>query len=144
MAAPFLAGTGTGQLVGLTFMQDNVAASQTDVQLTIAEVAAAAGNAVDEYTMPWDGEVVGVSFKLSAAGTTGAFTIGATINGTEDTDTTITVGTSTSNYKRVGRGQCEFTAGQRIGAEITTAAGWDGTTADLGVTVWCLVNLDGV
>ena len=35
-------------------------------------------------------------------------------------------------------------AGDRIGAEITTGGTWDGTTADLVVTVWVLLYLDGI
>lgn len=133
-----------GQLVQLTFMQDAVAASQTDVQLPIAEVNAAAGNAVDGYVMPFAGEIVGLSWLLTAAGTTGAFTIGPTIAGTEKTALTSTVGTATSGRVTAPRGTATFNAGDSIGAEITTAAGWDGTSADLGVSVWVLLYLDGI
>ena len=41
-----------GQLLALTFMQDAVAASQSNVQLPIAEVNAGAANAIDGYVMP--------------------------------------------------------------------------------------------
>ena len=133
-----------GQLVQLTFMQDAVAASQTDVQLPIAEVNAAAGNAVDGYVMPFAGEIVALSWLLTAAGTTGAFTIGPTIGGTEKTALQSTVGTATSGRTSAIRGTAAFNAGDSIGAEITTAAGWDGTTADLGVSVWVLLYLDGI
>lgn len=133
-----------GQLVGLPFMQDNLAASQTDVQLLIAEVASAAGNAVDGYAMPWPGEVVGVSYVLSAAGSAGTLTIGATIDGTEDADTTQSVTTAVSGYGRVVRGAAAFTAGQVIGAEITTGGTWNGTSSDLGVIVWVLLYLAGI
>lgn len=133
-----------GQLVPLVFMQDAVAASQTDVQLPIAEVNAGAGNAIDGYIMPFAGEIIGISYKLSAAGTTGAFTIGPTIGGTEQANLTVTVGTTTSGRATVVRDTYRFVAGAEIGAEITTAAGWDGTTADLGVTVWVLLYIDGV
>lgn len=133
-----------GQLVQLTFMQDAVAASQTDVQLPIAEVNAAAGNAIDGYVMPFAGEIVGVSYKLSAAGTTGTFTIGPTIGGTEQAGLTVTVGTTTSGRATVARDTYKFVAGADIGAEITTGGTWDGVTADLGVSVWVLLYLDGI
>ena len=136
--------TSKGQLISVRYMQGAVAAGQTDVQLNAAEVATPHTLAVDEVSMPWPGEIVGLSWQLSAAGTTGNFTIGATINGTEDADTTITVGTAQRGYLRVPREKARFVAGDRIGAEITTAAGWDGTTADLLVTVWCLVQLEGI
>lgn len=133
-----------GQLVGLQFMQDAVAASQTDVQLPIAEVNAAAGNAIDGYIAPFAGEIVGISWKLSAAGTAGVFTIGPTIAGTEKTALTQTVGTAASGRATVLRGSVPFDAGADIGAEITTNGSWDGTSADLGVTVWVLLYLDGI
>lgn len=133
-----------GQLVQLTFMQDAVAASQTDVQLPIAEVNAGAGNAVDGYVMPFGGEIVAVSWLLTAAGTAGTFTIGPTVGGTEKTTLTQTVGTATSGRGVVPRGTVLFNAGDSIGAEITTNGSWDGTTADLGVSVWVLLYLDGI
>lgn len=133
-----------GQLVPLVFMQDAVAASQTDVQLPIAEVNAGAGNAVVGYIAPWAGEIVGISWLITAAGTTGTFTIGPTVGGTEKTSLTQTVGTATSGRALVARSTIPFAAGDEIGAEITTGGTWDGTTADLGVTVWVLLYVDGI
>jgi hypothetical protein len=94
--------------------------------------------------MPFSGEIVAVGYATSAAATAGTLTIGATIGGTEDADTTITVTTGTSGYVRVPRGQCVFSAGDLIGAEITTSASWDGTAADLSVVVYALVSLEGI
>lgn len=131
-----------GQLIALQLAQDAVAASQTDVQLvTPGETTTPL---TEGYVMPWPGEVVGLSYLLNAAGTAGTFTIGATVNGTEDTDTTVTVGTNASSYKKIPRGACRFIAGDAIGAEITTNGSWDGTTSDLIVTVWCLVYMDAI
>lgn len=134
--------TSKGQLVPLVFGQDAVAASQTNVQLPVA--IGEGSQAVDGYEVPWSGEVVGVSYTLSAAGSAGVFTIGATINGTEDADSTVTVGTNAAGYTRIPRGLVRFVAGDSIGAEITTDGSWNGTTADLSVTVWALVYLEGV
>lgn len=133
-----------GQVVALTFMQDNVAASQTDVQLFVAEVAAAAGNAVDGITMPWAGEIIGISYNLSAAATAGTLAIGPTIDGTEATDPVLAVTTGTSGSDTAKRGTTRFAAGAKIGAEITTNGSWDGTTADLVATVWVAVELSGI
>jgi hypothetical protein len=132
------------QLVALTFMQEAVAASQTDVQITIAQVDSAANNAVDGYTMPWAGTIVGISYSLSAAASAGALTIGPTVGGTEKADPTLSVTTGTSGSDTALRGAATFEAGNVIGAEITTDGSWNATTADLGVTVWCLVELSGV
>lgn len=133
-----------GQVVALNFMQDNLAASQTDVQLFVAEVAAAAGIAVDAVTMPWAGEIIAISYATSAAATAGTLTIGATINGTEAADPTLTVTTGTGGSDTAKRGTARFAAGDKIGAEITTNGSWDGTTADLVATVWVAVELAGI
>lgn len=133
-----------GQLVPLTFMQDALAASQTDVQLLIAEVAAAASNAVDGYVMPFAGEIVAISGRLSAAATAGTLTIGPTVGGTEKTALTQTVTTGQSPRGTCLRGTVPFAAGDLVGAEITTDGTWDGTTADLAVTVWVLLHVEGI
>lgn len=133
-----------GQLVPLTFMQDAVAASQTNVQLPIAEVTAGAGNAIDGYVMPFAGEIVAVSAILSAAATAGTLTVGATIAGTEAADPTLSITTATTASDTCPRGTAQFAAGATIGAEITSGGTWDGTTADLGVTVWVLLYVDGI
>lgn len=133
-----------GQLVQLTFMQDALAASQTDVQLTIAEVTGPAAIANDAYVMPFAGEIVAVSADLSAAGSAGSLTVGPTINGTECADPTLSITTAQTAYDVCPRGTNQFAAGARIGAEITTAAGWNGTTADLAVSVFVLLYVDGI
>jgi hypothetical protein len=133
-----------GQLVPLVFMQDALAASQTDVQLLIAEVASAASNAIDGYVMPFAGEIVGITARLSAAATAGTLTVGPTVNGTEKTDPTLSITTAQSASDTAVRGTTGFAAGDLIGAEITTGGTWDGTTADLGVVVWVLLYLDGI
>lgn len=134
-----------GQLIPIQFMQDDVAASQTDVQLTIVQEDDAASNqSINGVIMPFAGQIVGVTWKLSAAGTTGTFTIGPTVGGTEKTALTQTVGTAASGRGTVPRGTVTFNAGDEIGAEITTGGTWDGTTSDLAVWVWVLLELDGI
>lgn len=131
-----------GQLVCLTFGQDALAASQTDVQLPTA--MAEASMAVDGYTAPWAGRVVAVAASTSAAATAGTLTVGATFGGTEDADTTLTVTTATEAYKLVPRAAAEFSAGTRIGCEITTSGTWDGTSADLVAQVCVVYDVDGI
>lgn len=131
-----------GQLVALHFMQAAVAASQTDAQLQLIEATAAAANT--EYIMPWPGEVIGVSYALTVAGSAGVFTAGPTINGTEVAGLRKTVGTTTEGRGVVARGTATVAAGDNIGAEITTDGSWNGATADLLVTVWVLQYLEGI
>ncbi len=135
-----------GQLVALTFHQADVAASQTDVQLSVAAVDNAADDqlAVDGYVVPWDGEIVAVTARLSAAGSAGSLTVGATVGGTEKADPTLTITTAQSASDTAPRGTSVFAAGDLIGAEITTDGSWNGTTADLTVVVWVLLHLDGI
>lgn len=135
--------TSKGQLVTFDFGQDAVAASQSNVELP-AVGPEEGGTIVTGYTSPFRGEIVGVSYNLSAAGSAGTLSIGATIDGTEDADTTLVVTTAQADYQRVPRGMARFEAGQRIGAEITTDGSWNGTTADLSVRVWALVYLEGI
>lgn len=144
MGAPLYDATSRGQLVALHFMQDAVAASQTNVQLPIAEVAAGAQNAIAGYIMPRGGEILGISWLLTAAGTAGVFTIGPTIGGTEQATLTQTVGTAASGYQWLSVDKVapvSFVAGNEIGAEITTDGSWDGTSSDLVVTVWVLLDI---
>ncbi len=133
-----------GQVVLLTFYQDAVAASQTNVQLSVNENAATGISLVEGYTMPFAGEVVAIAADLDAAGSAGVFTVGATIGGTEDADTTITMGTATGVSLAVNRGLAEFVAGDVIGSEITTDGSWDGTASDLLVTLYVLLELEGI
>lgn len=136
-----------GQLVPLVFMQDAVAASQTNVQLPIAETndgTTTSVNASDEYVMPFDGEIVAITAALTAAATAGTLTVGPTVNGTEEADPTLSITTATEARDKAARGTATFVAGDLIGAEITTGGTWDGTTADLVVVVWVLLHLEGI
>lgn len=129
-------------MVVYSFGQDTVAANQTDVQLNVG--IGEASQAVDSYVAPWKGDVIGIAYTLSAAGTAGTFTIGATNNGTENTNTTMTVGTTTEGYRSIARGVMPVVEGDNIGAEITTNGSWDGTSADLSVQVYVIYRLAGI
>lgn len=131
-------------IVPLHFSQDNVAASQSDVQLPVMEVTGAAGNTVNGYAMPWKGTIVGVSASLSAAASAGTLTVGPTVDGAEQTDPTLSITTATNDTDTAARGVATFDEGAVIGAEITTSSNWDGTTADLTATVWVMLEVTGV
>lgn len=133
-----------GQIVPFVFVQDNVAASQTDVQLNIQEVASAAALLIDGLSMPWSGSVVGISVDTSAAASAGSLAVGVTLDGTEQTATTQTITTATAASAVFAQTAVPFVAGQKLGVEITTAAGWNATTADLAVIVYVLLDCQGV
>lgn len=142
MTAPIIRSTSRGQLVPLIFAQDAVAASQTNVQLVVPGETTTP--LVEGYEMPFAGEIVALSYTLNAAGTAGVFTIGATVNGTEDADSTVTVGTNAASYTVIPRGAIKFVAGDSLGAEITTDGSWDGTTSDLSVVLWVMLYVEGI
>lgn len=129
-----------GQMFPILFGQNDVAISQTDVQLP-----AFTGNAVG-CVMPFAGEIVAVSYLLSANKTAGTLTIGPTVGGVERSALTITAANAVaSGRKIVKRTTATFVAGAEIGAEITTDAGFlPNGTADLSVAVWVILSLEGI
>lgn len=132
-----------GQLVTLTFMQSGVAANQTDADLPIVETGAEdGGTAVTAHTIPYPFDILAMSCSLSAAASAGTLTINPTVGGTADTTLQIDVTTGTEGYDKVGvvRGK----AGDSVGVQINTDNSWDGTTADLAVTLYVMVYLDNI
>lgn len=141
---------GKGQLAPLVFMQSDAAASQSNAALTVAEVrdtAASADdqNAADGYVVPFDGEIVAISVRASAARSNGTLTAEAMIGSTATGLTVALNGTNTqSAYSKQGRGSDTFKAGDKIGARLTTDASWAPVTADIVVVVWVLLALKGI
>lgn len=138
--------TSRGQLVPFAFYQADLAASQTDVQLSTSAVDNAADDQLqsDGYVVPFDGEIVAITAQLSAAAGAGSMTVGPTIGGTEKTDPTLSITTAVAARDTAPRGSTPFVAGDVIGAEITTSGSWNATGADLTVVVWCLLYIDGI
>jgi hypothetical protein len=126
------------QIIPVTFAQANVAASQTDVQLKDAT------NGVEGVTMAFPGIIVGLTIDLSAASTGGQLTVGVTINGTEVAATTQTITTATAARAIFDRDAVQFAAGDKLGVEITTNAGWTPETAELAVTVLAALAVSGI
>ena len=126
------------QLIPLTFAQANVAADQTNVQLKDAT------GQVEGLSMPFGGEVLSIAIDTSAAATAGSLAVGVTKGGTENASTTQTITTATAAVKAFPRGTMLFSAGDKLGVEITTNSTWDGTTADLAVTVLVALAVEGV
>lgn len=131
-------------IVPLLFSQDNVAASQTNVQLSVLQVASAAENVVDSYRAPWPGVIVAVAASVSTAASAGTMTVGATVNGTEAADPTLTFTDAASYSDTAVRGAAAFVAGDLIGCEITTDGSWNGTSSDLLVQVYVMYEVTGI
>lgn len=124
------------QMLNVNFAQANVAASQTNVQVL--------HHGVEGVSMPFAGEVLAIAVDLSAAATAGTLTVGVTKGGTETAATTQTITTATAKTAIFPRGTMTFVAGDKLGAEITTDAGWDATTAELSVEVFVALTVEGV
>ncbi len=133
---------GVWQLVPLFFAQDAVADSQTDTDLPTTDANASVSLTVG-YTMPFDGEVIGISGNLDTAGSTGSLVIDATVDTVQTTDPTVSITTETALSDTCRRGTVPFKKNQVIGASITTAS-WDGTSSDLQVTIWVLLRVEGI
>jgi hypothetical protein len=110
------------------FYQADVAASQADVPLLIA-----GSGGGDGYVMPKAGYVIGLTGSLSVAASAGQLTVGVTVDGVEQPNTTQTITTQQALAATfsVDSHRVRFAAGQQAGVEISTDAAWDGTTADL-------------
>lgn len=130
-------------LVVLSFMQDNLAASQTAAALTIAEVAAAAGNVTIGAPMPFPGCIVAVSAIVSTAGSAGTLTVGPSVDTVVPAAPSLIITTQASMYRAVPFNSVRFAAGAVIGSTITTDGSWNGTTSDLGVYVFVQLELPG-
>jgi hypothetical protein len=132
-----------GQLVPLLFSQDAVADAQAAVAMNILE----AGTSVlstQEYQIPWDFDVVGISVVSDSARTAGTLTVDATINGTVTGLQAKLDGTNTTrHYQRQPRESDRGAAGDRVGVKLTTSS-WTPVTADVVVVVWVLVRLEGI
>lgn len=132
-----------GQVVPLHFMEAAVAASQTNAQMVLVDVGSSP-SLTDGIVVPFAGAVVGISWLKNAAATAGSLTIGASIGGTENADTTQTVSTATSGSAVFPRGKVRFAAGAELGVEITTDGSWAPVDADLSVVLWVLFELKGI
>jgi hypothetical protein len=141
--------TAKGQLVALHFEQADVSGTQSAVALATSEVRDSAAAASDQnaavgYCLPFGYDIVAISVTSSAARTAGTLTVDATIGGTVTGLQAVLNGTTTNNgYGTASRGTYVGAAGDKVGVKITTAS-WTPTTADIAVTVWCIVQLDGI
>lgn len=127
-----------GQMICQGFFQANVPASQTDVRLNDAS------NQVSNVTVPFNGEICAVVADLNLAASAGTLTVNLFVNGTKNANFAINITTATAGTIRIPRGKLMLRAGDRVGVGITTSAAWNGTTADLLVSLYVLQELEGI
>jgi len=115
-----------------SFMKIDVADEQTAVAM---DALGLAGNT--EYVMPYAGSVIAISIASNDARTAGTLTVDVTVDGAAtglqavlDDDPT------TYAYTVQAKDTDTFTAGQRLGVDITTDAAWEpDATPDIVVVV---------
>lgn len=147
MSAPFTRETAKGQLVALSFHQNQVAASQTNADLPTVETddgTSVSLSAVDAYEAPWPFDIVGIQATLSAAATAGTLTVNPTIAGTVNASLQLDFTTEVALTDTAALDVASGVAGDAIGAQIDTNGDWDATTADLVVTVFVMFYLDHI
>ncbi len=113
------------------FIQENVAASQTDVALDL-------GLASARTSLPAvrPGSITGVVVRSAGARSAGTLTVEPTINGT-GTGLTAVLNASNTTAKATTQPACldAFVAGDALGVKITTDGSWAPTTADITVLI---------
>jgi|TARA_Y100000034_G_scaffold53503_1_gene65674 hypothetical protein len=157
--------TSKGQVLRYRFAQDKAADSQSAVALKVAEgggrqskTAAIAGGAAGNHTvtgiatadtltgvLQFSGKSPSTSVTTAiaggSAGTAGTLTVDATIDGTVTGLQAALDATNTTYHNNdQHRGLDKGTAGQRVGAKITTAS-WTPVSADIVVDVYVLAQL---
>ncbi len=127
------AADGHRQIVG-PFVQDNVAANQAAVALSIGTPA----KTQIGHTMTRAGSLVGVSVLSNVAAAGDIATLIVTKN-TVATALTVTLDAAVNgglkNFAVAAKDAVTFVAGDVIGVTITTPAGWSAVTADINVEV---------
>lgn len=119
-------------VVPFVFEQANMAASQTDTDITVA------GGLTATYVMPKDGSIVGYGIQLSAAVAAGSLEFDVEINGA----TTLTIETdaasTTEFYSTIEYGVEPFVAGDNLGVTYTSDGSLSPTTADANVVLYVM------
>lgn len=126
----------------INFFQDDVAASQSDVALLINGSASA-----DGFRAPWAGSIVGIMVLVATAEArlTDTLTVEPTVEGTPVSPVFSAVldGTNTehhSNTQAIEQTGSTFSAGDKIGAVVTTGGSWTPVSADISVVVFVSYN----
>lgn len=100
-------------------------------------------HAVTGIPIPYEFEVVGIAVESSDARTAGTLTADATINGTvTGLQAVLNATNTTRDTTSQPRGKDVGAIGDRIGVKLTTAS-WTPVAADITVTVFVIVHLEG-
>ena len=108
--------------------QDNVAASQTDVQLTRLS-----GTSTDAWIAPRTGSISAVWVYSNAARTAGTLSIEIFKNGSQYGTVSVSLNATytTFDVKYIQRNALPISPGDRLDLRVTTDGSWTPTTADI-------------
>jgi hypothetical protein len=136
-----IGGASRGQMLQLMFSAKNLSHNVSDQQMhTIAVDAEIFG-----YTAPWRGRVVAIAYALHGGISAGTLTVGATFDGAEDADTTLTIGAGAERgYYRVPRWRTRFEPGALLGVEYTTSQSFSGNSTDLLVSLYVVYDIGDI
>jgi hypothetical protein len=132
-----------GQLVGIPFVLVNVAANATTAMIP-SDAAMAFGSAQARVPAFYDGYVVGIGYRWSAATTGGTFSLRATVSGANVwTAFNAVASGATNGIARQPIGTDAFSAGNGLGVEVVTSVGFTPTTSELHVMLYVIHTWDG-
>lgn len=116
------------------FYQENVTASQTNVQLNVFD---GGGATPRDYVLPVRaGSITGVVVRTSTGRTAGTLTVEPTVNAAGTGLTAVLNGTNTiTKATTQAAGSDTFVAGDKLGVRITTDGTWAPTTDDIEVYI---------
>jgi len=138
-ATPTFAGiNGHDEIRVLTysFYDPECAASQSDIEFGV-DPGTDVGGVLKQIVVPFDGSIIAITASTSGACTSGTLTANATINGSAQTfQVGLNSGADTlTSYTIQANDTTAVTAGQRVGAKITTDSDWSPTTSTVMINL---------
>lgn len=129
------------QLVALDFVLLSIPASAT-TELTPSDAAAGTLGASPRIYCPWDGSIVGLSYRMSAAPTAGTINIQATVGGANVWAPWGALGTTMALADKASQAidTDTFSAGQGLGVQVVTSAAYTPATRNIVATLWLAVE----
>lgn len=133
------------QLIPLTFANASIPANATTQMLpTDAAIGTLGGS--PRILIPWDADIVGVSYRMSAAPAAGTINFQVTVGGSNvwspfgALDNTMALADTATQLPRVD----QVSAETGIGMQMVTSAAYTPTTRNVVVTLWVLVYYQAV
>lgn len=134
-------------ITGANTIDNTGGTATTNDQLMVVWEDADAGvntTAITGIPVPWEFELIGVSVESTEARTAGTLTADVTVDGTASGLQAILDATNTTRDTTTQpRSSDAASAGSRVGVKLTTSS-WTPVSADIAVTVWVLVHLEGI